>query len=139
MARKKPKGTELSVFKGREAKLNRAIFETLALHGPQTKSTLQKRVSKHKNLRGTYYASVSKRIHCLETEGYVKGTERESANAESKASAYELRPKAYLAMLFDSFTVEDLLDQVTDESASILLLALLNAMLTNEEHQAPKA
>lgn len=137
MARKK--GADLAVFKGREARLNLAIFETLATHDPQTTSDLQKKVSKQRNLYGTYYASLSKRIHQLEETGYVKKA-KAKPEADSRAAAYELRPKAYLAMLLNSFTLEDLLCQVTDESASILLLALLNAIVPDEEkQQTPKA
>jgi hypothetical protein len=43
-------------------------------------------------------------------------------------------------MLLNSFTLEDLISQVTEESASILLLALLNAIVPDEEkRQTPKA
>ena len=129
MARKKCKGTELQVFKGREAKLNHAIFETLATYGPQTISDLQKKVSKNKNLQGTYYASVNKRIRHLETDGYVRKAEGESTEAESRATTYELPPKAYLATVLNSFSLQDVLNQATDNSASILLLAMLNAIL----------
>ena len=131
VAPKKRKGSELSVFKGREARLNRAIFEILATFSPQTKRELQKKVSKRRDLRGTYYASISKRMNCLETAGYVKEVKRERIKVESRASDYELRPKAHLAMTLDSIPAENLLDVATDNSASILLLAIVNAIMSD--------
>ncbi len=128
MPQRKAKGTKLSLFKGREARLNLALLESLAIHYPQTIRDLQKKVSRKPKLQGVYYASLSKRIGCLEETGYLK-----KAKVDSRAAAYELRPKAYLAMLLESFSPEDLLDGATDESASILLLAILNAILTGDE------
>ncbi len=128
MQQKKAKGTELSVFKGREARLNLAIFASLSLLHPQTIKDLQRKISKKPKLHGVHYASLNKRMSQLEKTQYLK-----KAKADSRAAAYELRPKAYLAMLLDSYTPEDLLDIVTDKSASILLLAILNVILSGEE------
>jgi hypothetical protein len=130
MARKKCKGIELSVFKGREARLNRAIFETLATKGPQTIKNLQKQISKQKGLTGTYYASLTKRIRCLEETGYI--TQVKPTPAGAKAATYGLRVKAYLATFLNSNSMQDLLDQATDAKAAIILLALLNAILPDK-------
>jgi hypothetical protein len=59
MARKKAKGTELSVFKGREAKLNRAIFQTLALKGPQSTNGLYQNVRKLRGFSRKHYVNVN--------------------------------------------------------------------------------
>ena len=128
MARKKKsKGTELSVFKGREAKLNQAIFQILSTNDPQTISELQKKANKYRGLRRTYYASVSKRIRHLEEAGYIK--KAKLTREDSMASTYELRPKAYLAMLLKELSPEELLDLTTDSSASILSIAITNIIL----------
>lgn len=131
MARKKLKTTELKLFKGREAKLNHAIFETLAARGPQTKRNMQKEISKQKGLSGTYYASVSKRISALEESGYVRQV-KPTQEGSSKAAVYELRAKAYLATVLNSTSFEDLLSQISDARAISVLLVLLNAILTTE-------
>lgn len=128
MPQKKAKGTELSVFKGREARLNLALFESLSLIHPQTIKDLQRKISKKPKLHGVYYASLNKRTSQLEGTQYLK-----KVKADSRAAAYELRPKAYLAMLLEAFSPEDLLDRSTDKSASILLLAILNVILSSEE------
>src|SRR5208337_2158784 len=91
-------GCLLSVFKGREAHLNRAIFRVLAVDGPKTISELQKQLCRQKGLGSIYYASVYKRLCCLEKAGYVESTLVEASESESRAKFYELSTKAYLAL-----------------------------------------
>lgn len=128
MARKKGRGTELNVFKGREAKLNRAIFQILATEGPLTIKNLQRHVSKFTGFRGTYYASVSKRIRCLEEIGYVIKIAQPIPYKVSQAVAYKLSIRAYLVTLLDSHSIEELLNQMTDSAASLILMALLKSL-----------
>jgi hypothetical protein len=71
LARKKSKGTELSVFKGREAKLNRAILEILIRKDCKTIYDIHKQVRLGKDLKGTYYGKVNKRVKALEQTGYL--------------------------------------------------------------------
>jgi DNA-binding PadR family transcriptional regulator len=132
LARKQNKGTELSVFKGREARLNHAIFETLATDGPRSISTLQKQLNKQKDLSRTYYASLTKRIHTLQDSGYIKETAKREKG--SKAVVYELRMKAYLASFLNSNSLEDILNQATDVEAAFILLTLLKAALPDKEN-----
>ena len=132
MARKKPKSTELKVFSGREASRNLAIFEILANSDPQTIPQLQKQICKRKGLSGTYYASISKRLRCLEETGYIK--QAKPAPEGAKAATYELRIKAYLATFLKHNSMEDLLSQITDAQAAMLLLALINATPPDKEN-----
>ncbi|HLN89545.1 MAG TPA: hypothetical protein VK253_05720 [Candidatus Binatia bacterium] len=123
MARKKCWSPELSVFKGREARLNLAIFIALALLGPLTITGLQKQVSKQKGLEGTYYASLTKRLRCLDTDGYITGLHQKT---RGKAVTYQIANKAYLAMFFYENSLQEILDQATENEAAFLLLSLLN-------------
>ena len=69
----KPKAeAKLSVFKGREARLNRTVFQNLALRGPQTIYDIHKQVRTLRGFRLTRYASVNKRVKALEATGYVR-------------------------------------------------------------------
>jgi len=132
LARKKSKGTDLEVFSGREASRNLAIFEILANSDPQTIPQLQKQICKRKELSGTYYASISKRIHCLEETGYIR--QAKPATEGTKAATYELRIKAYLATFLKYSSIEDLLSQVIDAQAAMILLALINAAPPDKEN-----
>jgi hypothetical protein len=98
MARKKPKGTELSVFKGREAKLNRAIFHRLGLEGPQNIYILHKNIRKTKGFKQVHYGNVNKRVRALEQMGYLKIFEVQRSKAGFEKVIYELTARAYLAL-----------------------------------------
>ena len=124
MARKKRKGTELSVFKGREAKLNRAILHSLSLGGPQTAYNLLKNLRKTKTLRQTHYGNVNKRIRALGKAGYVRIVEKQKTKAGFEAPVYELKEKAHLAMILDAIDLEELLDRVNDEIALELTVVI---------------
>jgi DNA-binding Lrp family transcriptional regulator len=123
-------GSRLSVFKGREANLNRAIFAILAKEGPKSIVELQRQLSKRKGLHGTYYASVSKRIRSLEEAGYI----RPIICPGSKATLYKLHGKAYLATFLDKKSMEDLLRIITDRDALIVLSDLIYAFLANQNN-----
>jgi DNA-binding PadR family transcriptional regulator len=125
LARKKRKGTELSVFKGREAKLNRAIFHVLAKEEPQTTRALRKKIIQIKGLKDTSYSTVNKRVRNLEQKGYIRKVVVEE-RLGGITNYYELRPKAYLAKFFDSITIEDLIEQANDKTALTMLGTLIS-------------
>jgi hypothetical protein len=65
LARKKCKGTELAVFKGREAKLNRAILKLLVGENPQSIWDIKKQLSRTRGFRRTHYHNINTRIKAL--------------------------------------------------------------------------
>jgi hypothetical protein len=121
------RSTGLSVFKGREAKLNRAIFRNLALEGPQMVYDLHKNVRTTKILRRTYYGNVNRRVRALEQLGYIKAIGTQKTKAGFKAMVYEMTAKAHLAILLDSINLDIMLDRVSEDSALgiIAMLATL--------------
>lgn len=125
MTRKKCTGSELSVFKGIEAKLNFAVFAVLVSLGPLTINELLKQVSKQKGLGGTYYASLNKRLHWLATNGYVK----ELQPSCSRAKTYQLTNKAILTMVLDqSGGFQEIVDKTSDNKAGFLSAMLLSIL-----------
>ena len=121
------KGTELSVFKGREAKLNRAIFQALALKGPQTIYDIHKRLRTMRGLRYTHYRNVNKRVRDLQNTGYVKEARVKGTKAGFEATEYELTARAYLALMLDSIKLEDLLSRM-DEDVALEILAAMTTL-----------
>jgi hypothetical protein len=130
LTQKKCSSPELSVFKGREARLNLAIFIALALLGPLTITGIQKQVSKQKGLEGTYYASLTKRLRSLDANGYITGLEQKT---NRKAVTYKITNKAYLAMFFYENSLQKILNQATENEAAFLLLNLLNITKSKTE------
>jgi DNA-binding PadR family transcriptional regulator len=124
MARKKGKGTELSVFKGREAKLNRAIFQELALEGPQNIYTLHKNLRKIRGFKQVHYGNVNKRTRALEQTGYLKTAKIENTKAGFEAAVYELTARTYLALMLDSISLENLLNRIDEDSATEILATI---------------
>ena len=119
------KGTELSVFKGREAKLNRAIFQALALKGSQTIYDIRKRVKTQRGLKHTKYASVNKRVRFLEKSGYVRRTGARKTKAGFEAHEYEPTAKAYLVLLLNSISLEELLSRLDETGGNEILAGII--------------
>jgi len=123
--RRKRKTGRISVFKGREARLNRAIFQVLALKGPHTIYDIHKTVKTRKRLRHARYATVNKRVRSLQESGFIKKIGVKKTKAGFKASTYELAARAYLALLLNSISLEDLFARVNETSASTILGILI--------------
>jgi len=112
------------VFKGREARLNRAIFQILALKGAQSTNSLHRNIKKLRGFSRKHYGNVNKRVRALEELGYVKAVDIKNTEGRTKAVVYELEPKAYLALMLDSISLEDLLTRANAESAIRIMAAL---------------
>jgi Trm5-related predicted tRNA methylase len=123
----KPKNTRLSVFKGREARLNRAIFQSLALKGAQTIYDIHKHMRTFRGLKYTYYGNVNKRVRALRQQGYVKEVNVKSTKAGFEATEYELTTRTYLALMLDSTNLEDLLNRM-DEDIALEILAAMSTL-----------
>ena len=121
----KPKNARLSIFKGREAKLNRAIFQSLALKGAQTIYDIHKHVRTFRELKYTYYGNVNKRVRSLQQQGYLKEVKVKSTKAGFEATEYELTTRTYLALMLDSINLEDLLIRMDEDVAAEILATLV--------------
>ena len=128
MERSKRNCGRISVFKGREAKLNKAIFHILALKGPQTIYDIHKELKAQKGLRYIRYATVNKRVRALEESGFVKRAGLRRTKAGFEASTYELTTRAHLAILLDSTNLEDLINELDEDDALMVLATILSSM-----------
>ena len=129
MEKRKRKSGRLQVFKGREAKLNHAIFRILALKGPQTIYDIHKQVKTQSRLRHVRYATVNKRVRTLTESGYINKTGTKKTKAGFKAAIYELTTRAYLAMLLDSINLDELIMRVNEASASAILSDIMHTYI----------
>jgi hypothetical protein len=126
VAKRKKCCEKLSVFKGREARLNFAIFQVLALKGPQTIYHIYRELKAQKRLRYIRYATVNKRIRLLKESGYINKIGEKKTKAGFQASVYELTARAYLAMLLNLINLDDLLMKVDEDTASEILAAIIS-------------
>jgi DNA-binding PadR family transcriptional regulator len=127
MARKKARGTELSVFKGREAKLNRAIFKVLAVKESQTIYEIHQQIRAIKGFKHIHYGNVNKRVRALEQKGYAKVSSTRNTKAGFEVLTYELTSKAFLAMKLGTETFESFLLRM-DEQTALEIMALIVAL-----------
>jgi len=128
VAKGKARSGRLSVFKGREARLNRAIFHILALKGPQTIYDIHKQIRATRSLRYTHYASVNKRTKALEEQSLVKKVGIKKTKAGFEVVLYESTARAYLYLLLSSINLEDLIARFDDATASAFLALILQNM-----------
>lgn len=130
MVRKKYIGTKLKVFSGREARLNRAIFNNLSLQGKQTIYDLHKNLRTIRTLRHIHYGNVNRRVRALEQSGYVEGIGVQNTKVGFEATVYHLTEKAYLAFALSSIGMDDLLQQI-DKTEALSILAILAQLKSN--------
>ena len=132
MPKGKDKSGRLSVFKGREARLNRAIFHTLALRSPLTIYEAYKVVKTQKSLKHTKYTNVNRRVGILEEHGYIERVGTRKTQAGFQATLYQLTAKAYLAILLNKVNMDDYIQKASEESALTMLATLITHTSTFE-------
>jgi hypothetical protein len=125
----KPKNTRLSVFKGREARLNHAIFQILSLKGPLIIYDIHKEVKAQKDLKHTKSTNVLRRIKALEESGYLEKAGTRKTLPGYERVLYKLSSKTYLALLLNKINLDSFI-QTADEDTIIATLAALMAHTT---------
>ena len=125
MQKGKAKSGRLSVFKGREARLNRAIFHILALKGPQTIYEAFKEVKTQKGLKNTKYTNVNRRVRILEESGYLEKVGTRKTQAGFQATLYQITARAYLAFLLNQINLDNFI-ATADEATVIAALGILH-------------
>jgi hypothetical protein len=128
VARLKGKGGRISVFKGREAKLNRAIFHILALKDPQTIYEVCKEVRTLRHLKHTKYTNVNRRVRALQHSGYLEKAGTRKTQAGFQATLYQLTARGYLAIILDQIDLDYVL-QEADRTTVQTLLAVISSIL----------
>jgi len=128
VARREGKSGRISVFKGREARLNRAIFQILALKGPSTIYDIRKEVRKQKHLAGTKYPVVNRRVRRLEESNYLEkaGTRKIRTQPGNKAILYQLTARAYLAILLNKINLDSFTQKASQDTIITTLAALIS-------------
>jgi DNA-binding PadR family transcriptional regulator len=125
----------LSVFKGREAKLNRAIFLVLAQEGPLTAYDICRKVRTQKPLRYTRYSVVNRRVRSLEEAGYVEKTEPKRTRAGFEAQLYQITFRAYLAIIVSQTDFNEFIEKAEENK----IISALSIFIPTEAHIAQDA
>jgi DNA-binding PadR family transcriptional regulator len=117
----------LSVFKGREARLNRIILLILGRECCLNIWQVYKRVRETRGFRHTRYHVINRRIRDLEQEGFIEVTMVKETPQDKKVKFYQPTTKTHLAFLLDAINLDQLI-QSANNTDTITLLAALSAI-----------
>jgi hypothetical protein len=124
----KPSTIKLQVFKGREAKLNKAIFTILAIKGPHAVYALLGEIKKQRGFTDTRYGVVRRRVEALEKQDFLMKVGTARTHVGSYAPVYQMTPRAELALALGK-TNPDRLIKETDYARIIEMLEALSGFL----------
>jgi hypothetical protein len=122
--RRRRKTGRISVFKGREAKLNRLIFQILSVEGPLTIYEVCKRIKTKRGLKHTKYTNVNRRVRALKKSGYLQKVGARKTKAGFKAALYRVTPRAYLAILLNELDLDRFIRTASEERLITAIAAL---------------
>jgi len=126
---------KLSVFKGREAKLNRAIFWVLAQEGPLIAYDVCRKVRTQKPLKYTRYSVVNRRVRSLEEAGYIEKTGPKKTRAGFEAQLYQNTYRAYLAIIVNQTNFNEFIEKAEEDE----IISALSSFILAEAHRAQDA
>ncbi|MBT0160532.1 hypothetical protein G4O51_11180 [Candidatus Bathyarchaeota archaeon A05DMB-2] len=106
MAKGKAKSGRLSVFKGKEARLNRAIFQLLALKEPLATCDVFKEFRKRKDMAHIRYSVLIRRVKALQESDYIMKVGERKTKLGSETALYQLTPRAELAIVLDQTNLD---------------------------------
>jgi DNA-binding PadR family transcriptional regulator len=116
----------ISVFKGRDARLNKAIFWILAQQAPLTIYEIWRKLRTQSDFTYIPYNTVNRRVRALEEHGYIgKSGERETKTG-FRAAVYQLTTRAYLAIVLEKVN----LDNFIEEAPESTVLSALGAFIS---------
>jgi hypothetical protein len=101
----------LSVFKGKEAKLNRMVFQILAKKSPQTAWKMFKELKKQKDMTKLDYGVLINRINILHESDYLMKVGETKTMPGTETGLYQLTPRAELAIALDQTDLDKFIKQ----------------------------
>jgi len=104
----------IAVFKGRDARLNKAIFWILAQRSPLTIYDVWRRLRIQRDFAYIPYNTVNRRVRALEEYGYIEKSGERKTKTGFVAKLYQLTARAYLAMLLKRIDLDEFIEKATD-------------------------
>jgi hypothetical protein len=117
-------GVKLSVFKGREAKLNRAILLALFQSGPLVAYDITKEIKKWKEFRKKKYGNVNRRVRALVEQGYLEIVGCRDTQSGFQGALYQPTVRAKVAFYQSKISRDRFLREANDDALTTELAAL---------------
>jgi DNA-binding MarR family transcriptional regulator len=115
----------IAVFRGRDARLNKAIFWILAKQGPLTIYDLWRKLRAQKDFAYIPYNTVNRRVRALEEHSYIEKSGERETKTGFAAKLYQLTTRAYLAMLLSRTNLDDFVERAPNDKIFCGLAAFL--------------
>ena len=120
--RKQP--NELSVFQGRKASLNLAIFKVLKKESPLISYDITKSIQNKKEFKNTSCANVGRRLKALEEQGFIEEIGSRETQPGSRGKLYQLTVRAQVALLYNKISRDKFIKEADKETLAAELAAL---------------
>jgi len=114
-----------SVFKGRDARLNKAIFWILAQQSPLTIYDLWRKLRTQRDFAYTPYNTVNRRVRTLEEHGYLEKIGQRRTKTGFVAILYQLTARAYLAILLDKINLDNFITKAPEPGIFNAIAAII--------------
>jgi DNA-binding PadR family transcriptional regulator len=115
----------ISVFKGRDARLNKAIFWILAKQGSLTIYDLWRKLRTQRDFAYIPYNTVNRRVRALEEKGYIEKSGERKTKTGFSVKLYQLSARAYLALLLDRINLDDFIEKAPHDSIIAAISAII--------------
>ena len=112
------------MFKGREARLNHTIFQTLTQRSPLAIYEIHKQIKTQRGLKHTKYTNVSRRVRALEESGYLDNAGIRDTQAGGQATLYQLATRAQVALFLSQISPDTFIKEADEETLIAELAAL---------------
>jgi len=117
----------IAVFKGRDARLNKAIFWILAQQGSLTIYDIWRKMRTQRDFAYIPYNTVNRRVRALEEQGSVEKIGERKTKTGFVAMLYQLTARAYLAILIDKIDLDIFIEKAPDVSILSAIAAIVSA------------
>jgi len=113
----------ISIFKGREARVNKAIFWILTLQSPLTIYDIWRKLRIQRDFTYIRYHIVNRRVSALKEQGFIEKIGERRTKTGFQAILYQLTLRAYLSILLDKFDMDFFLKKApSDDILSMLVI-----------------
>jgi hypothetical protein len=116
--------SNLSLFKGREAKLNRIILIALFQGGPMVVYDITKVIKKRRGFKLIRYSNVNRRVRALADQGYLEVVGSRATQSGSLGALYQPTIRAKVAFYLNAVDADTFVREANDEALTTELAAL---------------
>jgi len=114
----------ISIFKGREARVNKAIFWILAQQSPLTIYDIWRKLRIQRDFAYRRYHIVNRRVRTLKEQGFIEKVGERRTKTGFQVILYQLTLRAYLSILLDKFDMNCFLKKAPSDDVLSMLVIL---------------